>query len=72
MFSERDVRMVHEAGYRVAVTTDPGLNGPSHSPLALCRMVIDRQDNLKMFDGKVTGLLDQPWGLDKLRALLRG
>jgi peptidoglycan/xylan/chitin deacetylase (PgdA/CDA1 family) len=72
MFKERDVRMVREAGYRVAVTTEPGLNGPRHPPHALRRMVIDRQDNLMMFEGKITGLLDQPWGLDKLRALLRG
>jgi peptidoglycan/xylan/chitin deacetylase (PgdA/CDA1 family) len=72
MFNERDLRMVREAGYRMAVTTEPGLNGPRQSPHALRRTVIDQQDDLNMFEGKVTGLLDHPWGVDKVRTLLRG
>jgi peptidoglycan/xylan/chitin deacetylase (PgdA/CDA1 family) len=72
MFNDRDLRMVREAGYRVAVTTEPGLNGPRQSPYALRRTVIDQEDDLNMFEGKVTGLLDRPWGIDRLRMLLRG
>src|SRR6187200_49702 len=60
VYGEREVRMVREAGYRVGVTTLPGLVGPGHRPETLPRSFIDRQDNLNMFEAKLTGLLDAP------------
>ena len=63
--------MVREAGYRVGVTTLPGLVNPDHPPPeTLPRSFIDRQDNLNMFEAKLTGLLDAPWGLQNAAALL--
>jgi peptidoglycan/xylan/chitin deacetylase (PgdA/CDA1 family) len=72
LYGEREVRMVREAGYRVALTCDPGLNGPGHRPHAMHRLVIDARDDLKMFEAKLTGLLDKPWGVrDALRLATR-
>jgi peptidoglycan/xylan/chitin deacetylase (PgdA/CDA1 family) len=62
LYGEREVRMVHEAGYQVAVTVEPGLNHPRDHPLALHRSFIDRRDNLRMFEARLVGLLDSPWG----------
>jgi peptidoglycan/xylan/chitin deacetylase (PgdA/CDA1 family) len=63
LYGERDVRMVRDAGYRVGVTCDPGANGPGQQPHALRRLNIGRRDNLEMFEAKLIGLLDQPWGM---------
>jgi peptidoglycan/xylan/chitin deacetylase (PgdA/CDA1 family) len=63
LYGEREIRMVREAGYRVAVTVDPGLIGPGHRAQTLHRSFIDCRDNLQMFEAKLTGLLDAPWGL---------
>jgi peptidoglycan/xylan/chitin deacetylase (PgdA/CDA1 family) len=63
LYGEREIRMVREAGYRVGVTVEPGLIGPGHRPQTLPRSFIDRRDNLHMFEAKLTGLLDAPWGL---------
>jgi peptidoglycan/xylan/chitin deacetylase (PgdA/CDA1 family) len=71
VYGEREVRMVREAGYRVGVTTLPGLVGPDHPPETLPRSFIDREDNLNMFEAKLTGLLDAPWGMQNAAALLR-
>jgi peptidoglycan/xylan/chitin deacetylase (PgdA/CDA1 family) len=70
VYGEREVRMVREAGYRLGVTTLPGMVGPAHPPETLPRSFIDRQDNLKMFEAKLTGLLDAPWGLKDASAFL--
>ena len=69
---EREERLVREAGYRVAVTTQPGLNLPGHPLETLHRSIIDRRDNEAMFAAKLTGLLDKPWGLDTVRSVLPG
>jgi peptidoglycan/xylan/chitin deacetylase (PgdA/CDA1 family) len=72
LYDERHVRMVSAAGYRVGVTCDPGANGPGQQPHALRRLMIGSRDNLKMFEAKVTGLLDQPWGVrDGLKTAAR-
>jgi peptidoglycan/xylan/chitin deacetylase (PgdA/CDA1 family) len=63
LYSERDVRMVAEAGFRAGVTLDPGANCPVQRPHAMRRLVIEPRDNLHMFDAKLTGLLDNPWGV---------
>jgi peptidoglycan/xylan/chitin deacetylase (PgdA/CDA1 family) len=63
LYGEREVRMVQDAGYQLAVTVEPGLNPPGHDARMLRRMVIDHRDNVSMFEAKFTGLLDHPWGL---------
>jgi peptidoglycan/xylan/chitin deacetylase (PgdA/CDA1 family) len=63
MFTERDARMVQEAGYLVGVTCEPGINVMGTRPELLHRSIVDRRDSIAMFQGKLTGLLDSPWGL---------
>jgi peptidoglycan/xylan/chitin deacetylase (PgdA/CDA1 family) len=63
LYGEREVRMVREAGYRVAVTCEPGANGPGQRPHAFRRLIVGPRDDLKMFEAKLTGLLDEPWGV---------
>jgi peptidoglycan/xylan/chitin deacetylase (PgdA/CDA1 family) len=60
---EREIRMVREAGYRLALTCEPGLNLPRHRAHALRRTPVNRRDNLSMFEARLTGLLDHPWGV---------
>jgi peptidoglycan/xylan/chitin deacetylase (PgdA/CDA1 family) len=60
---EREIRMVREAGYRVALTCAPGLNAPGQRPHALHRTPVSRRDSPRMFEARLTGLLDHPWGL---------
>jgi peptidoglycan/xylan/chitin deacetylase (PgdA/CDA1 family) len=71
LYGDREIRMVREAGFRLGVTVDPGLIGPTDHPQTLPRSFIDRGDNLHMFEAKLTGLLDAPWGLRDLRTLPR-
>jgi len=72
LYGARDVRMVSAAGYSVGVTCAPGANGPGQQPQALRRLMIGSRDNLKMFEAKLSGLLDQPWGVrDGLDAAAR-
>ena len=63
LYGEREVRMVREAGYRIGVTCEPGANGPGQRPHAMRRLLIEPRDSLKMFEAKLLGLLDEPWGL---------
>ena len=63
LHGEREVRMVREAGYRIGVTCEPGANGPDQRPHAMRRLLIEPRDSLKMFEAKLLGLLDEPWGL---------
>jgi peptidoglycan/xylan/chitin deacetylase (PgdA/CDA1 family) len=64
--NEREARMVIEAGYRVAVTTRPGPNKAGVRPEALCRNFIDRRDDESVLEAKLAGLLDAPWGIERL------
>ncbi len=66
---EREIRMVREAGYRVALTCEPGVNGPRDSAHAMRRTPVSGRDNLRMFEARLTGLLDRPLGLRDLRGL---
>jgi peptidoglycan/xylan/chitin deacetylase (PgdA/CDA1 family) len=55
LFGERERRMVREAGFRVAVSCEPGVNGPATDRLALRRRQIDARDTLLDFRAKVGG-----------------
>jgi peptidoglycan/xylan/chitin deacetylase (PgdA/CDA1 family) len=63
LYGEREVRMARDAGYRVAVTCAPGANGPGQRPHELRRLIVGPRDDLTMFEAKLTGLLDEPWGV---------
>jgi peptidoglycan/xylan/chitin deacetylase (PgdA/CDA1 family) len=67
----REMRLVREAGYAAAVTTGPGRNDPDRPLEALHRMFIDGRDTLRMFEARLAGLLDRPWGVDTLRGIVR-
>jgi peptidoglycan/xylan/chitin deacetylase (PgdA/CDA1 family) len=66
LYGERETRMVREAGYAAAVTTEPGLNTPDRPRECLYRMLMDRLDTVRMFEAKLAGCLDRPWGADNL------
>jgi peptidoglycan/xylan/chitin deacetylase (PgdA/CDA1 family) len=68
LFGERDRRLVAEAGFRVAVSCEPGINVPGGDLLALRRRQIDSRDSLLDFRAKVGGGHDTPL---PLRALYR-
>lgn len=60
MFSERDKRIVGEAGYRSAVTCRQGAVTPASDPIELPRIPIERGDSLADFESKVAGGHDRP------------
>ena len=68
--SEREARMVVEAGYRVAVTTRLGPNQAGVRPEALRRNFIDRRDDESLLEARLAGLLDAPWGFQRLRSAI--
>ena len=60
LFGERERHFVEEAGYRFAVSCEPGVNLPTTDPLALRRRQIDARDGLLDFRAKVAGGHDTP------------
>jgi peptidoglycan/xylan/chitin deacetylase (PgdA/CDA1 family) len=60
LFGIRERGLVAAAGYRVAVSCEPGPNTPSSDRLALRRRQIDARDNLLDFRAKVGGGHDAP------------
>ncbi|HYU61677.1 MAG TPA: polysaccharide deacetylase family protein [Solirubrobacterales bacterium] len=68
LFGPRERRMVEEAGYRVAVSSDPGLNSASSDLLALRRTQIEHYDGLLDFRSKVGSGHD---GIPPFRGLYR-
>lgn len=59
LYGERELELVRAAGYRAAVTTDPGVN-PGGRPLhALRRTLVYWRDTDRIFAAKLDGLLDR-------------
>jgi peptidoglycan/xylan/chitin deacetylase (PgdA/CDA1 family) len=69
--SEREARMVVEAGYTVAVTTRPGPNHAGMRPDALRRNFIERRDDESLLEAKLAGLLDAPWTIRRPRSQIQ-
>lgn len=68
-FGRRELALVRGAGYRGAVTTDPGVNDGTGDVMALRRTMSSWFDSRRHFQDKLDGLLDTDPGL---RALLHG
>jgi peptidoglycan/xylan/chitin deacetylase (PgdA/CDA1 family) len=60
LFGERERELVARAGYRLAVSCEPGLNLADMDPLAVRRVQIDARDSLLDFRAKVGGGHDRP------------
>jgi peptidoglycan/xylan/chitin deacetylase (PgdA/CDA1 family) len=60
LFGPRERALVAEAGFRVAVSCEPGVNEPGTDRLALRRRQIDARDRLLDFRAKVGGGHDSP------------
>jgi peptidoglycan/xylan/chitin deacetylase (PgdA/CDA1 family) len=55
LYGEREERFAAEAGYRVAVSCEPGVNDRSTDRFALCRRQVDARDSLLDFRAKLGG-----------------
>ncbi|MGI9020531.1 MAG: polysaccharide deacetylase family protein [Solirubrobacterales bacterium] len=71
LFGARERRMVEEAGYRVAVSCEPGLNDSETDRFALRRNQIDHHDALLDFRAKLGGGHDAGPPLRALHRRLR-
>jgi len=71
LFGDRERRLVAEAGYRVAVSCEPGVNEPLTDRFALRRRQIDARDRLFDFRAKVSGGHDSPLPLRGLYRAFR-
>ena len=60
LFGERERRLVAEAGFRAAVSCEPGLNLGTTDPLVLHRTQVESTDSLLDFRAKVAGAHDAP------------
>ena len=60
LFGARERRLVAEAGFRVAVSCEPGVNDAATDRLSLRRRQIDARDSLLDFRAKVGGGHDTP------------
>ena len=58
LYGPREVEYVREAGYAAAVTTNPGVNAGGGDLLELRRTLIYGADDMRVFRGKLDGLLD--------------
>ena len=66
LYTAREVRLAEQAGYRLAVTTDVGVNLPGCSLYTLRRTIVDRRDSIALFEAKLRGFVDEPWALRDL------
>ncbi|HVF76689.1 MAG TPA: polysaccharide deacetylase family protein [Solirubrobacteraceae bacterium] len=71
LFGDREAALVGEAGYRVAVSCEPGTNIPATDPHRLRRTQVDQRDALVDFRAKVGGGHDRPLLLRTLHRRLR-
>jgi peptidoglycan/xylan/chitin deacetylase (PgdA/CDA1 family) len=71
LFGERERQLVGGAGYRVAVSCEPGVNVPATDRFALKRRQIDARDRLLDFRAKVSGGHDTPLPLRAVYRALR-
>jgi peptidoglycan/xylan/chitin deacetylase (PgdA/CDA1 family) len=55
LYGQREARIVAEAGYRIAVSCEPGVNDRSTDRFALKRRQVDARDSLLDFRAKVGG-----------------
>lgn len=60
LFGPRERALVAEAGFRLAVSCEPGVNRPQTDPFALRRRQIDSRDGFLDFRAKVGGGHDTP------------
>ncbi len=60
LYGDRERRLVARAGYRAAVSCEPGVNLPGTDRFALRRRQIDSRDRLVDFRAKVGGGHDTP------------
>jgi peptidoglycan/xylan/chitin deacetylase (PgdA/CDA1 family) len=71
LFGDRERRLAREAGYRVAVSCEPGVNVAGTDRFALRRRQIDARDRLLDFRAKVSGGHDTPLPLRGVYRRLR-
>ena len=71
LFGDRDRELVAQAGFRVAVSCEPGVNVPGTDLLALHRRQIDPADSILDFRAKVGGGHDSPLPLRGLYRRIR-
>ncbi|HEY4413967.1 MAG TPA: polysaccharide deacetylase family protein, partial [Gaiellaceae bacterium] len=60
LFGPRERALVEDAGFRTAVSCEPGVNTRATDPLALRRIQIDASDTLLDFRAKLLGGHDAP------------
>jgi peptidoglycan/xylan/chitin deacetylase (PgdA/CDA1 family) len=60
LYGARERRLVAEAGFRAAVTTEPGPNRPGDDLLLLRRVQVEARDSLLDFRARVAGAHDRP------------
>lgn len=71
VFTAREQKLVAEAGYRLAVSCDPGINVAGGNPFALFRQAVEPRDNMLDFRAKLAGAHDSPLPLQRLYRRLR-
>jgi peptidoglycan/xylan/chitin deacetylase (PgdA/CDA1 family) len=71
LYGERERRLVRAAGYRLAVSCEPGVNGPDVDRFALRRHQIDGRDRMLDFRAKLAGGHDSPLPLRGLYRRVR-
>jgi peptidoglycan/xylan/chitin deacetylase (PgdA/CDA1 family) len=71
LYGDRERRLVEEAGFRVAVSCEPGVNNGTTDRFALRRRQIDPRDSLLDFRAKLGGGHDTPPPLRGLYRQLR-
>jgi hypothetical protein len=70
-FTAREERLVAEAGYRLAVSCEPGINLVGSNPFALFRQAVEPRDSMLDFRAKLAGAHDSPLPLQHLYHHLR-